>query len=288
MGLSGVEAPATSRPIGGPSVTTPSEESYRESLDWSAHVSRNEQEEINTDADNLQRFPLCICGDPNCAIPYGTCHCGCEKTTSLMKLSSLERGIPHLVPRKYSSGHYGRIKPIIETGPTFKIDGIYCRLIPLSGGQEKMYAIVEDADYLFLMKWRWYAWFNQDTRSWYAVTNMRRDRSPKQLRMNRIVLGLTFGDRLFADHANGVTLDNRRSNLRPLNRSQNGMNQRKQINSASPYKGISRRKDTDRWVATITINRKMICLGYFKTPELARDAYREAAKKYFGEFARFE
>ena len=26
---------------------------------------------------------ICICGNPECVIPHGCCHCGCGKTTSL-------------------------------------------------------------------------------------------------------------------------------------------------------------------------------------------------------------
>ena len=33
------------------------------------------------------------------------------------------------------------------------------------------------------------------------------------------------------------------------------------------------------------VNQKSIYLGYFKTPEEAAEAYNEAAKKHFGEFA---
>jgi len=42
------------------------------------------------------------------------------------------------------------------------------------------------------------------------------------------------------------------------------------------------------WVAFIRVNRKRLYLGSFRAPELAHEAYKSAAEKYHGEFARAE
>lgn len=69
--------------------------------------------------------------------------------------------------------------------------------------------------------------------------------------------------------------------------SQNGDYSRK-VKGIVPYKGVTLDKRDNSYNANIIVNRKRIYLGSFKTPEQAHEAYKEAAIKYFGEFARFE
>lgn len=90
------------------------------------------------------------------------------------------------------------------------------------------------------------------------------------------------------DHINGDSLDNRLTNLRLCERSQNQQNQKLSIRSTTHLKGAYYEKRTGRWKASIAANGKEIWLGRFDTPEAAHDAYCEAAKKYHGQFARFE
>jgi hypothetical protein len=69
------------------------------------------------------------------------------------------------------------------------------------------------------------------------------------------------------------------------------MNQKKQLNRSSAYKGvyIHKRKYKDKeyssFVAGITLNFKRLYLGSFKNEIDAAIAYNEAAIKYHGEFA---
>lgn len=71
--------------------------------------------------------------------------------------------------------------------------------------------------------------------------------------------------------------------LRIATRMQNQQNMRSW--SKTGYKGVSIHKNTGLFHACITYNRKVISLGYYKTPEEAGAAYAEAAKKYHGDFA---
>ena len=88
------------------------------------------------------------------------------------------------------------------------------------------------------------------------------------------------------DHINGNKLDNRRSNLRFCTQSQNNMNQKLSKVNISGFKGIYWRKDKNKWQAQIQINYKVFYLGLFKNKFEAAETYNEAAKQYFGEFAR--
>ena len=92
---------------------------------------------------------------------------------------------------------------------------------------------------------------------------------------------------LLIDHVNGDRDDNRIANLRPATNTQNMMNQKGW--SSQYLKGVSRRKDRNnpKFVASIRVNRRKLNLGSFDTEQEAHAAYCEAAKSYFGEFARF-
>lgn len=88
------------------------------------------------------------------------------------------------------------------------------------------------------------------------------------------------------DHIDGDPSNNRMSNLRVCNRTQNNANKGPQRNGSSGFKGVSLFKRTGRWKAEIGCNGKRYHLGYFDTPEQAHAAYVAAAQKHFGEFAR--
>jgi hypothetical protein len=91
------------------------------------------------------------------------------------------------------------------------------------------------------------------------------------------------------DHANGKANDNRFSNLRLATMSQNIANAKRPKNNTSGFKGVTRNLPfTKRWRAHIKVKQRAIHLGYFDSKEQAAAAYFEAAKKYFGEFARAE
>lgn len=89
----------------------------------------------------------------------------------------------------------------------------------------------------------------------------------------------------FVDHINGDTLDNRKDNLRLCNHQDNMRNSKKRKHSRQLYKGIVL-LNNGTYTARISINGKYKYLGRFETAIHAALAYNEAAKKYFGEFAR--
>jgi len=88
------------------------------------------------------------------------------------------------------------------------------------------------------------------------------------------------------DHINGVTYDNRASNLRLATKSQNGANSSMRKDNKSGYKGVDFYKSANKWRARIVVRGKSIHIGYFDSPELAHIAYCKRAVELFGEFAR--
>jgi hypothetical protein len=90
------------------------------------------------------------------------------------------------------------------------------------------------------------------------------------------------------DHINGEKSDNRLTNLRLATHSENRANAGPQKNNSSGYKGVGFNKKTGKWRATIRKDRRPISLGYFATAEEAHSAYKGAAVRLFGPYARTE
>ena len=141
-------------------------------------------------------------------------------------------------------------------------------------------AMVDAADYEWLMQWKWSAHRTSD--GYYArASYVRFPASLRRVYMHRLILGLQAGDRRMCDHRNRNRLDNRRINLRVATHADNQAN--KEGYGASGFKGVTRFRK--RWKAEITLNKKTIFLGSFATPEHAHSAYCNAAMLVRGEFA---
>ncbi len=82
------------------------------------------------------------------------------------------------------------------------------------------------------------------------------------------------------DHINRNKLDNRRCNLRKVNKSENAMNSKVYCTSKTGIKGVRWYKAYKKWSANIMVNYKTIFLGYFNDIEDAKKARYEAELKY--------
>lgn len=105
----------------------------------------------------------------------------------------------------------------------------------------------------------------------------------------RIILGLDKGDPRKADHKDPCrTLDNRRQNLRIVNKFQSQWNTRKKCTNRSGHKGVCWHEKKQKWAVFITLEGKNKFLGYFpkEALDLAAATYENEARKHFGEYAR--
>jgi hypothetical protein len=88
------------------------------------------------------------------------------------------------------------------------------------------------------------------------------------------------------DHIDNNPLNNRIENLRPANRSEQCCNTRLRKDSTSGIKGVSWDKNRDKWVVTVTKNKKTMFRGRFNDLELAQLVAIEARNKFHGDFAK--
>lgn len=108
----------------------------------------------------------------------------------------------------------------------------------------------------------------------------------KQYFLHRIVWMMVYGkfpDRLL-DHIDGDKTNNRLSNLREADFSQNCANRKIQSNNVTGLKGVS--LNHGRWVAKIAFRGKRYHIGSFPTREEAYKAYLDRAHQLHGQFAR--
>jgi len=90
------------------------------------------------------------------------------------------------------------------------------------------------------------------------------------------------------DHKNGVKCDNRFENLRLATRSQNRANVGKTCRNTTGFKGVKYNRKERTYRAQIGCNGTQHYLGSFVTAEEAYVAYRDAAQKIHGQFAKVE
>lgn len=150
--------------------------------------------------------------------------------------------------------------------------------VPLTQGKV---AVIDFSD-RWVLEREWCAAWTGNRRGsvplWYAMSG----RGVAQFLMHRVIMAAGQGQKV--DHRDGNGLNNCRTNLRIATYTQNAQNRRK-IRSAvgSRFKGVCPR--SGNWCARITVQRKLMFIGYFHDELDAARAYDTAALKHFGEFA---
>lgn len=145
-------------------------------------------------------------------------------------------------------------------------------LIPLSNGK---FSIIDRDDYLKIKEYSWYF-----MNTGYAGACSGR----KCLLMHRIIIQAP--PKSYVDHISLDKLDNRKSNLRIVNFSDNIVNSLIRVCNSSGFKGVTYDKQTGKWRAICTRNNKKFSLGRYSTPEEAALQYDSVVRKTDGRFAR--
>ena len=104
----------------------------------------------------------------------------------------------------------------------------------------------------------------------YVVRGTEKGGKRRKILLHRQIMGLGFGDVRQVDHINCDKLDNRRSNLRIIPGSrENQQNKRSKPGSTSSYRGVTFRKDLDKWQAQAGFGGKYYFLGIFVSEDEA-------------------
>ena len=136
---------------------------------------------------------------------------------------------------------------------------------------------VDRMDFELIAPYRWHIDANQ-----YVLAKI----DGKEKKQHRLLLGIHNDDAsIEVDHINHDTCDNRRVNLRIVNRSHNCINERTPSINTSGRKGVYWSKPAQKWCAQINIDKQRIYLGSFDLFEDACRARSEAEIKYHKEYA---
>jgi hypothetical protein len=144
--------------------------------------------------------------------------------------------------------------------------------------------LLDDEDLPKIAKFKWRLHSNG-----YVSCNLRSGSNHQQtIYLHRIIMNAPPRKRI--DHRDRDKLNNRKENLRFCTSTGNqGNSVRHKNNKTSQFKGVSFHKRVQKWTAQIHVkqdNRYVKKhLGCFETDILAAQAYNNAAKEYFGEFA---
>ncbi|WP_420732156.1 HNH endonuclease [Hwanghaeella sp. 1Z406] len=140
--------------------------------------------------------------------------------------------------------------------------------------------LVDRADHARLNQYRW---FPAGTNNGYAGRSVTRNGKSRVCYMHREVMAPAPG--LVVDHANGDTLDNRRSNLRICTRAENSANRTVCLNHTG-FLGIGFDPAQGRYQAAVTQNGSRFRGPWRLTAQEAAKDYDCLARGVHGEFAR--
>ena len=147
---------------------------------------------------------------------------------------------------------------------------------------KKFYFDLEDYN-----KIRGYRWYVNESDGY--VEAIKENNETRHIKLHRLIMDVVDQDWRICqvDHIHGreSRYDNRKSNLRIVTVSQNGMNKGLQSNNTSGVRGVNWDKQRQKWRVRIKINGKEIHLGYFTKLDDAIKVRENAERKYFGEYA---
>ena len=125
----------------------------------------------------------------------------------------------------------------------------------------------------------WHVVWSEYTESFYVHGYIRVKGKRKLIKLHRYVMGVTDSSKLI-DHIHRNTLDNRKSKLRIVTHLENNQNSGMYSSNSSGTKGVSFKKETNKWQAYIAYKGRQKHLGYFDDFDDAVNARKLAEKEF--------
>lgn len=153
--------------------------------------------------------------------------------------------------------------------------------------KENLWTIIdlEDLEKVINFPYTWFAKYNHTNDEYYVVASVYHS----ELQQSRPIFlhqFLTDANGKDVDHINNDTLDNRKSNMRVVEESNNSKNRKsKNKNNKSGYRNVSWDKSQGKWLVQLQINKKNTVLGKFDDVHEAGKFAEEMRQKYYGKFA---
>lgn len=195
---------------------------------------------------------------------YWLCECQCKnKNMKEIRASHLKSGRIQSCGCLYKERIRSEVPPnIFDFKEDFKVG--------YTDTNQEFYYDTSDSEEV--EKYKWY--FDRDD---YVVARI----NGKGIKLHKLLMNTSEK----IDHKNRLKYDNRRSNLRVVTNCQNGTNINIRKDNTSGITGVGWHIRHDAWASRITVNGKLLHLGYFNNFEEAVKSRREAELLYFGEFS---
>jgi hypothetical protein len=224
---------------------------------------------VSAKGSGIVTATTCICGNKECQIPFGTCHCGCGEKTAIAEWDQEKFGYIAGMPRKFVNGHNRRCQVLGEKPPIRfgEIEGEPVAYITLSKGFEMAIDVDELPRFEQL---------NCHYRKGYAFVRI----GNKSKRVHSLIFNAPEGKE--PDHKNRNGLDNRKSNLRAATRSEQTANSGPKMDRQ--YKGVEKLPN-GRFRSRLRHGDTTKNLGCHVSAEDAAIAHDLGALRVFGEFA---
>jgi hypothetical protein len=114
----------------------------------------------------------------------------------------------------------------------------------------------------------------------YKIVSLCKNKTSKLRKIHVLMaqsfLGYVKQENTVVDHINNIPFDNRLDNLQIITQRENLSKDKK---GKSKYTGVTFKKQTKRWCATIYIDKRNVHLGYYDTEIEAHEAYQNKLKE---------
>ena len=202
------------------------------------------------------------------------CQCDCGSEPIEVVLNSLRKGITT------SCGCYNKEKVLEsnkENKKKYNTFHINYRTGVVTGKTEDGKEFYSDVSDIKIVEE--YYWNINDKGYVYTMDR----KTHKKILMHRLIMNSPTD--MVIDHIDHNKINNCKSNLRICSQKDNSRNLLISKNNTSGITGVIWNNENNKWRARITVNGKLIHLGYFETLEEAAKARYDAELLYFGTFS---